>query len=305
MQLVHWGLSILTKKMTQENRDQIWQTKKDILNFKSTKTNKMKTYFIDSFTAEKFKGNPAAVCLVETEIEETTMQNIAAEIGFSETAFIQKRENAVYGIRFFTPYQEIALCGHATLASAKVVFEIGNMLQLLFVNKDGVRLPIEKVGDKIKMQFPVYNTTSFNTPPDMLQALGFDSVIDSRYNKEMNIVMIEMSDANKLQQLKPDIAGLLKSYKGINGVLITAKSNLNDYDFEYRYFWPWIGTDEDPVTGAVHTFLTPYWSEKLNKKQLKAIQSSQRTGSMETDWQNGTVYIYGQAVQTLEGSLNL
>lgn len=265
----------------------------------------MKTYFIDSFTTEKFKGNPAAVCLVENEVSEATMQHVAAEIGFSETAFIQKREDTVYGIRFFTPKQEIALCGHATLASAKVIFETGNKLQLSFVNKDGVRLPAEKSGDKIRMQFPVYTTNPFEVPSAMLQALGIDSIIDSRYNKEMNIVLIEMNDANRLQQLKPDIPALIKSFQGISGVLVTAKSNSMAYDFEYRYFWPWIGTDEDPVTGAVQMFLTPYWAQKLNKKELKAFQASQRTGVMETQFSGNMVYIFGEAVKTLEGNIIL
>jgi PhzF family phenazine biosynthesis protein len=305
MQLVRWGLNMLMKNMTREINNSKGQTKKVIHNFKNKKANRVKTYFLDSFTTEKFKGNPAAVCLVETEIAETTMQNIAAEIGFSETAFIQKKGDAVYGIRFFTPKKEIALCGHATLAAAKVIFGLSAISSLVFTNKDGIQLKIENSEGKIRMEFPCYTLSETKIPDALLHALGIQTAVYAGYNKEINCLMIEIADSKQLQSLKPDTPKLLASYKNIAGVLVTAKNNSDSIDYEYRYFWPWIGSDEDPVTGAVQTFLTPYWAKKLNKKDMKAFQASQRTGYMETQLSGNTVYIYGDAVQILEGTLNL
>jgi PhzF family phenazine biosynthesis protein len=265
----------------------------------------MKVYYIDSFTSEMFKGNPAAVCLVETAVSETGMLSIAAEIGFSETAFINRIKNDEYGIRFFTPKEEIALCGHATLAAAKIVFELTALEQLIFINKDGIRLPIDKADGKIRMQFPAYDVSGMGLPATLLQALGIQHALYTGYNKEINCLVIEIESSEQLQALKPDFAKLLASYQGIAGVLVTAKSNKVEFDFEYRYFWPWIGTDEDPVTGAVQTFLTPYWANKLGKTKLKAFQASQRTGVMGTALTDRRVYICGDGVKVLEGMLNI
>ena len=118
----------------------------------------MKTYFVDAFTNQKFKGNPAAVCIVNKPLTENTMQNIAKEIGFSETAFVNIISDTSYGIRFFTPKKETPLCGHATLASAKVIFETTGIDRIAFLNIENTELDIEKAGAKIKMQFPVYDT---------------------------------------------------------------------------------------------------------------------------------------------------
>lgn len=263
----------------------------------------MKIYFTDSFTNQKFKGNPAAVCLAEEELSESLMQDIATEIGFSETAFIVPVETNTFSIRFFTPKKEILLCGHATLASAKILFNTTELTEAVFVNKEGIKLITDKTGKKIKMQFPVYDTDPFTAPPAMLHALGIEDTINTCHNKERNIVLIEIENTSALQKLQPDFHALLQSYKGIAGVLVTAKSEDDDYDFHYRYFWPWTGTNEDPVTGGVQTFLTKYWALKLNKKKLRAFQSSQRTGEMETEWAGDKVFIYGEAVITLEGEL--
>src|SRR5215213_7448463 len=128
----------------------------------------MKTYFVDSFTNQKFKGNPAAVCIVETELNTTTMQSIATEIGFSETAFIKKISGSIYSIRFFTPKKEIPLCGHATLAASKIIFDTANLEQISFLNCEDVELKIEKADGKIVMQFPVYDTQEMEVPVTML-----------------------------------------------------------------------------------------------------------------------------------------
>lgn len=265
----------------------------------------MKTYFVDSFTSEKFKGNPAAVCLPEKDLTTDTMQKIAAEIGFSETAFISKLNHNIYSIRFFTPKIEIPLCGHATLASSKIIFDTTSLNTIKFINVDNVELVIEKVGYKIQMQFPIYDTEEIEVPEPMLQALGIVDVINKRYSPKNKIILIEIANATDLANLKPDFALLVNSYAGINGVLVTAISNTDGFDFHYRYFWPWAGTDEDPVTGGVQTFLTKYWAMKLNKTKLIAYQSSLRTGTMTTELMQDKVCILGEAVTVLEGQFIL
>lgn len=261
----------------------------------------MKTYFVDSFTNEKFKGNPAAVCIVENIINEKEMQDIATEIGFSETAFIKKLSDSSYNIRFFTPKMEIPLCGHATLASSKIIFDTTDLNNITFININNVELHIEKAGTKIKMQFPVYETEEIEVPKSMLNALGISDIENKRYSPNNKIILIEIKDAKVLADLRPDFVLLVKSFDGINGVLVTAQSDSIDFDFHYRYFWPWAGTNEDPVTGGVQTFLTKYWATILNKNKLNAYQSSTRTGTMNTELNNDKVFIYGEAVTVFEG----
>ena len=266
----------------------------------------MKTFFVDSFTDQKFKGNPAAVCLTKTELSNSTMQSIATEIGFSETAFIKKIDGNTYSIRFFTPKKEIPLCGHATLASSKIIFDTTDINTITFINCENAELKTRKGNDgKIVMQFPVYDTEEIEVPKLMLDALGITTTVSTRYNPNTNIILIEINNADTLARLSPDFAALINSYNGIDGVLITARPNNTDFDFHYRYFWPWAGTNEDPVTGGVQTFLTKYWAGKLNKSKLKAFQSSSRTGTMTTELFPDKVLIYGEAVTVLEGEFTI
>ena len=266
----------------------------------------MKTFFVDSFTDQKFKGNPAAVCLTKTELSNSTMQSIATEIGFSETAFIKKTDSNTYSIRFFTPKKEIPLCGHATLASSKIIFDTTEINAITFINCENAELKTRKGNDgKIVMQFPVYDTEEIEVPKPMLDALGIVTTVNTRYNPKTRIILIEINNAETLARLSPDFAALIKSHSDIDGVLITARSNNTDFDFHYRYFWPWAGTNEDPVTGGVQTFLTKYWAGKLNKNKFKAFQSSSRTGMMTTELFADKVLIYGEAVTVLEGEFTI
>ena len=262
---------------------------------------RMNTYLVDAFTNQKFKGNPAAVCIAEKKVDDSTMQSIATEIGFSETAFIRKISGNTYSIRFFTPKKEIPLCGHATLASSKIIFDTTNLETISFLNCENVELKIAKADGKIVMQFPVYDTQEIKVPISMLDALGLDEIINSRFSSKNKIILIEIKDTEALASLKPDFHALINSYDGINGVLVTAQSNNTEFDFDYRYFWPWAGTNEDPVTGGVQTFLTKYWAVKLSKNKLRAFQSSQRTGMMTTELLQDKVLIYGEAVTVFVG----
>ncbi|MGZ3888844.1 MAG: PhzF family phenazine biosynthesis protein [Flavisolibacter sp.] len=265
----------------------------------------MKTYFVDAFTNQKFKGNPAAVCIMESELDHQAMQDIATEIGFSETAFIKNKSGNNYEIRFFTPKQEIPLCGHATLAASKIIFDTTNLETITFLNCENVELKVGKSEGKIVMQFPVYDTEAIQIPKTVLVALGIERAVNTRWSPRNKIILIEMADTKALARLQPDFLALLHSYTGINGVLVTAQANDAEYDFHYRYFWPWAGTNEDPVTGGVQTFLTRYWAQKLHKNRLKAFQSSQRTGMMTTDLLQDKVLIYGEAITLFEGQFKI
>jgi PhzF family phenazine biosynthesis protein len=264
----------------------------------------MKTFIVDSFTNEPFKGNPAGVCFPGQEISEEKMLKIAQEFGLSETAFVTPANSIdSYTIRFFSPKKEIPLCGHATLASAKVIFSNPGINEIHFITIQNLDLLIKRRGDEIIMEFPVYDTMEAKVPPAMLQALGLEEVANTAYSPKNKIILLEISDSNLLAALHPDFNALLSSYDNINGVLVTAASNDQEYDYHYRYFWPWAGTNEDPVTGGVQTFLAKYWAQRLNKNVMKAFQSSSRTGYMNIELHGDKVLLISQAVIILEGNL--
>ncbi|MEM9076853.1 MAG: PhzF family phenazine biosynthesis protein [Bacteroidota bacterium] len=267
----------------------------------------IETYIVDSFTDQPFKGNPAGVCIVREELSNSEMLSIAKELGLSETAFIGEiNENNAYPIRFFSPVMEIPLCGHATLASSKVLFERNGQNSIDFVNIQNLRLPVERKGEFIKMGFPIYHTISKEVPFELLKALGINEVNNSVYNLETKIVLLEIQSSKLLKNLKPDFEKLKKSHSEINGVLVTALSKKAEYDFESRYFWPWSGTNEDPVTGGTHTFLAKYWGDRLNKKKMGSFQCSERTGFMEVELINEhKMTIKGKAQIVLKGELKI
>jgi PhzF family phenazine biosynthesis protein len=269
---------------------------------------KIKAYIVDAFTNEAFKGNPAGVCLIENDLEDSLMLSIAKELGLSETAFVCKMDNNNnYSIRYFSPKMEIPLCGHATMASSKVLFTIDNTVgKIQFRNIQDLKLFITKDCDDIIMQFPVYETESASFSIELIKALGLESVKNCEYNKETNILILEIEDSLILSALKPNFEKLYKSNNQINGVLVTARSQRENYDFESRYFWPWSGTNEDPVTGGTHTFLAKYWSKRIGKTKMNSFQCSERTGFMEVELiDDKTLTIKSNAQIIFEGILTI
>jgi len=264
----------------------------------------MKTFTVDSFTDVPFKGNPAGVCLTPAPLADEKMLQIAQELNLSETAFVQRldRRNQ-YSIRFFSPKMEIPLCGHATLAAAKVVVESFGRSELDFVTLGGLHLVVRPLQDAFVMEFPVYETQPDEAPKGMLAALGIEQVNTVAYNAEMKILLIEIERSSVLAKLQPDFTALVASRDNINGVLVTARSDDGEFDFHSRYFWPWSGTNEDPVTGATHTFLAKYWSIRLGKQRMRSFQSSSRTGAMEVELQGDRLLVTGQAVIVFAGEL--
>jgi PhzF family phenazine biosynthesis protein len=270
--------------------------------------NKIETYIVDSFTDKPFKGNPAGVCVLYQGLSNTQMLSIAKELGLSETAFITPIDELnEYAIRYFSPIMEIPLCGHATLAASKVLFEIyPEMIEIHFKNIQNLDLMIRKYGETIEMEFPVYDTVPQNTPEELLKALGIKEISNSEFNKETNILLLEIESSEVLENLSPNFEKLKHSHNSINGVLVTAISQRNDYDFESRYFWPWSGTNEDPVTGGTHTFLSKYWSTRLNKKKMNSYQCSERTGFMEVELiSDKKLTIKSEAQIILKGELRI
>lgn len=265
----------------------------------------IKTYIVDSFTNQAFKGNPAGVCLLNHPLSEKRMLQIAQELNLSETAFVQKKTKAeTYQIRYFSPKMEIPLCGHATLAAAKVIVEQENLEAVSFTTIQQIHLKVTKVGHELLMEFPVYETHEATVPDALLKALGLETIVDVRYNEETNILLLAIEDTQLLAELSPDFSALYQSHDSINGVLVTASSADGEYDFHSRYFWPWSGTNEDPATGGTHTFLAKYWSEKLGKNKMKSFQSSERTGAMDVELLGeNKLLIKSEAVIVFEGHL--
>ena len=264
----------------------------------------MKTFIVDAFTDAAFKGNPAGVCLVDSPLSDDRMLEIAQELNLSETAFLSPLENdGAYSIRYFSPKMEIPLCGHATLGSTKVIFSKQGLNEVHFLNIQGLDLFAQASNGHIVMEFPIYETLFAEAPPALLAALGVKAVRNVAYNEETHILLLELASSDEVVELEPDFTALLRSHDSINGVLVTAASGSGEYDFHSRYFWPWSGTNEDPVTGGTHTFLAKYWSSRLGKTKMRSFQASKRTGFMDVELKGDKVQIQGQAVIVFEGRL--
>lgn len=266
---------------------------------------KIKTFIVDAFTDCAFSGNPTGICLPDFPLSESLMQSIAAELNYSETAFLHPAADDIYTVRYFTPTTEIAFCGHATAASAKLLFARYEKEKLTFKTIGNLHLEASRFGDRVRMKFPLYQTVQLVANAELLQAFKISDSIDVRFSKDLNAVLIEV-DHQTLQQITPDFALALKAEPTISEVIITAKSPDQKHDFYSRCFGPWVGVDEDPVTGASQCILAPYWEEKLGKRTFSSYQSSKRGGFMElkiTD--DRELEIYSQSVVVLEGEIQL
>jgi PhzF family phenazine biosynthesis protein len=256
---------------------------------------KLDLYQVDSFTSDLFKGNPAGV-IFSSELSDDLMQKIALENNLSETAFISKEENA-YSIRWFSPLMEIDLCGHATLAAAHIYFtEIDiNSNHISFNSKSGI-LNVSKDDNFINLDFPSDNFKTINLTEDLEKVLN---VKPEEIYQGRDDVMCIFNNELTIQNLKPDMEELKKI--PIRGLITSAPGS--DVDFVSRCFFPITGVDEDPVTGSAHTTLTPYWSNRLNKKNLTAKQISSRGGFLKCKLLEDRVVISGEAVTYMKASI--
>lgn len=265
---------------------------------------KLKIYQIDAFTDVVFKGNYAAVIVLTEWLSTELMQKIASENNLSETAFVKIIGNNSYQIRWFSPLCEIDFCGHATLASAFVLFKEYSQVNKISFFADAVgEFKVSQNNDGlISMIFPSMMPEAIDYIPETLLAglsikplevLRNKQAYFALYDNEQDVVQLQ-SNSLALKKLAPF------------DVVVTSKANINnDYDFVSRYFWPANGGDEDPVTGSIHTGLAPLWAQRLNKNTLKAYQASKRGGVLYCNVVNDKVKISGAAVQYLAGEISL
>jgi len=261
----------------------------------------MRIFQIDAFTDTAFTGNPAGVCLLDREVDDPWMQNVAAEMNVSETAFV-RRNGDEWSLRWFTPTVEVALCGHATLATAHALFEerllsAGGTAR--FRTKSGL-LTTTHAGDLITMDFPAKQAVPCAPPEGLIEGLGTQPVRVSRNEFDY---LIEMANEEDVRSLTPDYA-LLRRLP-VRGVIVTSRASTAGFDFVSRFFAPGSGVDEDPVTGSAHCALGPYWAPRLGKTNFTAYQASRRGGVLRVSVAGDRVTLAGRAVTVLRGELQV
>ncbi len=261
-----------------------------------------KIYQVDAFTNHPFKVNPAGVCILAESAEDSWMQNIAREMNLSETAFLGPSEDD-FQLRWFTPAVEVSLCGHATLASAHILWQtgvLGKTEQARFHTLSGL-LTADLKGDWIEMNFPAELVSPADPPAELLDALQVKPVYTGKNRFDY---LIEAEDEEIVRNLQPDFS--LLSAVPTRGVIVTSRAGASaaqGFDFVSRFFAPAVGINEDPVTGSAHCALAPYWEKKLGKKELMAHQISAREGVLRVRVEGDRVIIGGQAVTVFEAEL--
>jgi PhzF family phenazine biosynthesis protein len=254
---------------------------------------------VDAFADQPFAGNPAAVCILPGPVEAEWMQKVAQEMNLSETAFLWRLEDG-FSLRWFTPTVEVELCGHATLASAHILWETRILAwhyEARFHTLSGL-LTATRIADGIEMNFPATRQEPAEPPPELIKSLGVEPWYVGR---SIFDYLVEVGSEDQVRSLKPDFA-LLRDIP-IRAVIATSRAASPGFDFVSRFFAPSVGIDEDPVTGSAHCCLGPYWAEKLGKSQLFAHQVSARGGSLRVRVDGDRVHIGGQAVTVLRGQL--
>jgi PhzF family phenazine biosynthesis protein len=252
-------------------------------------------YIIDAFASKPFSGNPAGVCLLNEWLPENVMQNIAMENNQAETAFvIPSKED--FHIRWFTPTVEVDLCGHATLASAFAMFNFTDYKrnEILFQSRSGI-LKVRRDGELLALNFPTDNFVTSSLGSSILESIG---KTDEIYKGKTDY-MVVLKSQRDVEMIDPDFAAITKA--DARGVIVTAPGD--DCDFVSRFFAPQSGVNEDPVTGSAHTTLTPFWSKRLNKKEMKARQISKRGGELFVKDLGDRTEIAGKARLYLKGEI--
>ncbi|MEE9592247.1 MAG: PhzF family phenazine biosynthesis protein [Thermoplasmata archaeon] len=253
---------------------------------------------VDAFASRPFQGNPAAVCLLPGPQDEAWMQSVAEEMNLSETAFVYE-EGDGFNLRWFTPVVEVPLCGHATLATSHVLWEEGRISPdqaAVFATASGI-LRAKRKGTRIELNFPALPPRDAEAPPGLLRGLGVKARYVGRNDWDY---LVEVDSEDTVRNLDPDFS-LLKTLP--QGVIVTAEATTPPYDFVSRFFAPSVGIDEDPVTGAAHCCLGPYWQKRIGASEFAAYQASARGGEVGVRVAGDRVYLMGEAVTILRGKL--
>jgi len=259
---------------------------------------------VDAFTNQRYAGNPAAVCVLDEERDDTWLQAVAAEMNLAETAFLWRHGDG-FRLRWFTPTCEVDLCGHATLASAHVLWSDGVWpldRGLEFATRSG-RLSANRDGDFISLDFPAQSVVGEGIAAELAAALGVGA---ARGGRSEMFEFVELESAAAVRDLAPDLRAVKACCE--RGVIVTSRSDAAEIDFVSRFFAPAAGIDEDPVTGSAHCFLGPYWAARLGKEEVVGFQASRRGGTVRvrvagTGIAPGRVQLRGQAVTVLRGNL--
>lgn len=257
-------------------------------------------YHVNSFTDVPFRGNPAGVVILEEEHPSEWMRQVAAETGFSETAFIRRMDKD-FSLRWFTPKVEVDLCGHATLAAAHILFQEGILAKTEsahFQTLSG-ELTADWQDNWLYMNFPAYHPHPLDPPQAMLDAVGLKPT--ACVQEPGGRWLWEVGSQQEVVNARPDFTAL-GELPG-RGLIVTGRSGEEKYDFISRYFAPWVGINEDPVTGSAHCLLAPYWAKQLGKETFTAFQASSRGGELKVHLRGERVDIFGQAVTVFKGSL--
>ncbi|MDT8357288.1 MAG: PhzF family phenazine biosynthesis protein [Methanomicrobiaceae archaeon] len=250
---------------------------------------------VDAFTSRPFSGNPAAVCLLPHPAGEEWMQQVAAEMNLSETAFLSPAEGG-YDLRWFTPLCEVDLCGHATLATAHVLRDRGDDEAVFFTKSGPLRAFYE--GDLIVLDFPGEPAVFADPPPGLIDALGIRPVWTGKNRFDY---LVEVASGGEVRAMQPDFSSLARITA--RGVMVTAETPRGPHDFISRFFAPAVGIPEDPVTGSAHCCLGPYWKQRTGRNTFTAWQASPRGGEVRVEIAGDRVLLGGRAVTVLEGRL--
>jgi len=261
---------------------------------------------IDAFTAAPFRGNPAAVCFLDEPRDADWMQSVAAEMNLSETAFVEPRSDG-FGLRWFTPTVEVPLCGHATLASAHLLYASGRLPRseaARFHTRSGL-LTARTDGPRIALDFPAFAATSDAPPEALVAAVGVAPVATHRVAREgtEDFWILELADEGAVRAASPRFGAMLAASP--EPVIVTARAATAQFDFVSRFFAPGHGIDEDPVTGAAHCMLGPYWRDRLGRDALVGLQVSRRSGVVHVRAHGERVELSGEAVTISEGVLRV
>lgn len=257
----------------------------------------MQTFFIDTFTGINCKGNPTVVCFIESPVENDHCLQLAKQCNVPVTAFVDIVSNGsdLFSIRYFTTTKQIPACGHATLAAAKVLFDLINKNEVRFITVEDVMIVAIKKNKVLLLKYPVHLLESVEVSTQLLESLQLKKIATAGFCHELETLFIELDNASELRNVQPNFQQLIKSSDVIKEVVVTSVSDDEQFDYLLRSFCPWIGIDEDPVTGSVHSVLAGYWAKRLNKTKLKAYQASAEAGEIIIEAGDDFVWIGGSA----------